>query len=268
MPFWETGREASLQPDELEARLRERIALLLSSCQDFDTGREAAAYVIALHLRVLLHDRGSSSRSLLGQLGLKNKLQYYSSGDSIDNESHFGQSTLTVIAVGGRHNLPVLDLCNKGPRRLCGFDEWWTMPVMRSNSGDLLARDELVLSVADQEGAHVDPEHNAQYARFSRLNALGWGAADGGPAPTPVYAAARQVAHEILVSLALRKRGFFDDSKLARALVDTRFTPAKFYGVPFVMGAPRIGLKVVPTRDDLGNGDEAVEQADTADGVS
>ena len=55
----------------LEGALKDQLELLMIDCKTFDDGKPVAAKSIALRLRVLFHDKGKNSKSLLGQLGLK-----------------------------------------------------------------------------------------------------------------------------------------------------------------------------------------------------
>ena len=60
---------------ELEQELNDQIELLKLDAANYDAGREIVAKSLAVKLRILLHDT-TNSKSLLGQLGKKNK-QFY-----------------------------------------------------------------------------------------------------------------------------------------------------------------------------------------------
>ena len=70
----------------------------------------------------------------------------------------------------------------------------------------MFTRSKLVLSVSNTDGgAHVDPELDEAYAKFSRFNALGWKFLRNDIPEefhnTPVLPSIRQIAHEVLSTL-------------------------------------------------------------------
>jgi hypothetical protein len=155
-----------------------------------------------------VHDRGSSSRSLLSQLGRKD-IEFFDSAPEFDPTNLAGHWGLVVMAIrrhgpqGSSYLAPLDDLPQ--PSRLTAFDQWWSAVVFQDAEKRQVSRRGLILSVADQDGgAHVDPTLNDVYAALSRQNSLGWRiVADGRdrPADPPHLHAVRQIAHEVLKTL-------------------------------------------------------------------
>ena len=193
---------------ELESQLSEQLDHIRASAERFDEGVTSEAKRLALAIRILVHDRGSSSQSLLGQLGRKG-IKFFDSAPEFDPTNLAGHWGLVVMAVrrhgpqGSSYLAPLDDLSQ--PARLTTFDQWWNAVVFQDSEKRQITRRGLILSVADQDGgAHVDPTLNDVYAALSRQNSLGWRiVADGKdrPADPPHLHAVRQIAHEVLKTL-------------------------------------------------------------------
>jgi hypothetical protein len=89
--------------------------------------------------------------------------------------------------------------------RWLDFNNWWNTVIFVYEGGRQLTRKDLVLAVSNQDGgAHVDPALNENYARLSRLNALGRFTSDETgmvPLGDAELVSVRQIAHELLKSL-------------------------------------------------------------------
>jgi hypothetical protein len=118
-------------------------------------------------------------------------------------------------------------------QRQVPFTQWWEEEVFQHPDGSGLSRKELVLNAADTDGgAHVDPQLNETYARFSRENAMGLCAdAAGKPIHGATQAAIRQIAHETLRTLdaSYRKVQSFPpgETTLHMHVSGVTFTPEK-----------------------------------------
>lgn len=168
---------------------------------NFDRGIEAEAKTLAVHVRLLLHAT-NQSKALVDQLGLRSTLKMYDTASPFDEGgSVVGQSALTTLGMQLGRYAPLLDTNMDQGFGFVSVGEWWERPVIMDSSGYTLTRESLVLVMANQEGAHVDPELNDVYANLVDRG-LGLQALATGKPATPVYAAVRQVAHEVLVSLA------------------------------------------------------------------
>jgi hypothetical protein len=189
--------------DDLQAHLADHIQFLIDSSDAFDAGREGEAKRIAVSLRVLLHDSGTS-HSLLQQL---NRLgaEFLSTALPHEQGSLSTHGGLVMIAMDGKATRFVAMLDEVPFKQWLPFDQWWNEPVFVDDRQEILTRRDLILSVANQDGgAHVDPALNEKYARLSRHNSLGWTHSDGtatSPIPKAEKAAIRQIGHEILRTL-------------------------------------------------------------------
>jgi hypothetical protein len=193
-------------PEELEAQLAEQLDHIQASAERFDTGAHSEAKRLALAIRVLVYDHGKSSQSVLRQLGRKG-IQFFDSATPYDPSNLADHWGLVVMAIGG--GLPSyiarLDRLPPGSGQWTDFDTWWNAVVFRDAQKREITREQLVLSVANQDGGgHVDPSLREVYAALSRQNSLGWTKVENGrrtPADPPHLHAVRQVAHEMLKTL-------------------------------------------------------------------
>lgn len=197
---------------ELAVLLEEQQHFLARSAQAFDDGYEAEAKRLATVLRVLLHDT-AGSKSLLGQLGLKEQLAYCNTAPPIDPANVLPTSGLAAMQIGGGSGSHwVAWLGNLPPPRLLPdttFFPWWTDKVTKDSDGVLWSRQDFVLALANQDGgAHVDPNLTAKYVRLSKDNSMGWNYIDPkGRQPlsnSPVLASVRQIVYEL--DQTLRRR--------------------------------------------------------------
>jgi len=179
------------------------MAFLTRSCEAYDAGHEYEAKRIAGVLRTLLHD-SRSSRSLLGQLGLKGSTRFLDSSIPINPSNLLG--TPGLFALDDGRWTPALDSHETYERRV-SFDSWWTTPVTKLSDGTDVSRERYVLEVANTEGgAHIDPQASAIYDRLVALHA--WPIAgvhadgsQGQPRGNQALAALRQIAHEVIRTL-------------------------------------------------------------------
>jgi hypothetical protein len=164
-------RAPNRPPEELCEQLREQYGFLRRSADAYDSGFEGEAARLAVTLRVLLHD-GGSSRSLLGQLQVKDTLRFE------DTALH---PSPTLVQKAGlvmiqfttrtevRHVAPLGDLPPLRIHPPLPFEPWWTGRVIEGSQGRIYSRRDLVLTMANQDGgAHVDPDLDADYAALRR----------------------------------------------------------------------------------------------------
>lgn len=190
---------------ELEEHLRQQMNFLRTSSQAFDAGTASEAVRIATSLRVLLHDT-NSSHSLLGQLGIKEAMQFVDTGLDQIPGNLLSNDGLTIIRTQATSTTFAAPLGELSPRRQSKprktFDDWWLADVIDDQLGNRFTRRDLVLALANKEGgAHVDPELEEAYAALSRSGSLGWIVQnDTGARPlveSPVPASVRQIAYEV-----------------------------------------------------------------------
>ena len=186
-------RKRRLSRADLDCHLQEPLGFLERSADAFDRGYQDEAKRLAVTIRVLVHDSGSS-QSLLSQLGRKDA-QFFNSALDVDGTSLTSQSALADVSIGPG-----------GVRHVARLDTGDLTWIHWSDlEGQELTRRDLVLVVAHQDGgAHVDDSLDETYARISRLNALGrYTASEKKLAPlgSAELVSIRQVAHELLKSL-------------------------------------------------------------------
>jgi hypothetical protein len=200
--------------EDLHRHLRETVSALLYAAKGFDSGDtepEAAAKLMAPPLRLLLHDTTERTTSLLQHLGLKQTMLFYDSSCPLPDNPHvdIAHFALAAHTSAGRF-VPHLDSQAESPddRKWLEFHDWWAQPVVFALGGATLSRRALVLECNNKDGSsHIDRELRLSddYAALTRENSLGLSAGPPDqvrPFPSPVPASLRQIAHEVLVSVA------------------------------------------------------------------
>ncbi len=160
---------------ELLGSLGEQRELLRNAAERYDAGSEVEAKNIAVRLRVLLHDTGMS-HSLLGQLGVKERLPYLdTTNPEMPPEVPRLDGGLCMIhsRLGeGGFSRYVPAMRNMDPERSHppqAFVDWWSEPVVLDNSGEPIRRRDFVLWLANEDGgAHVGKSVQASYADLQR----------------------------------------------------------------------------------------------------
>ncbi|MBM4724339.1 hypothetical protein GS439_19345 [Rhodococcus hoagii] len=209
---------SSLERD-LRADLDEQMYFLRASMEAYDRGAHIEAKRLAVTIRVLVHDT-RMSRSLLGQMGVKERLRWLFSGGGVHPANLLSTLSLTIMRLGGDGN--GMSTFEYVPRQeddmiaegvLTDFEIWWNAPVIKDSEQQEFSRKDLVLGLANKDGgAHID---NLQ----RRLRALahegssGWYVAtssdpiagtDGTSelvTITPILASVRTIAGEVALTL-------------------------------------------------------------------
>jgi hypothetical protein len=194
--------EVSRTTSELEEHLRDQVHFMTQSAQSYDNGFTSEAKRLAVALRILLHDT-TRSRSVLGQLGIKERLLWCDTATDYDPENLMTQAGLTQIQLepAGATFVPRLSQGVVKPK--LPFEMWWNAVVVADAAQSLFTRRTLVLTVADRDGgAHVDPQLDAAYSALTRGNSMAWyHTSDGTQVKLVERASVRQIAYEVLTSL-------------------------------------------------------------------
>lgn len=220
---------------ELTEALGEQIDFLQESARRYDMGRSGESKRLALTLRILLNDTGRNSKSLLGQLGIKDHLWFVDTAGEINAENLLPTMGMLFIEstpqgatyrpnLGDHPRIPFAPIeaqvqalyqgrkLPRPPGFHLRFDQWWEEPVVKDAEGNSFSRKTLVHALADTDGGgHIDPGLDPAYHALSRLNSLGWeyGRSDGPEEEphdatafgSPVPAAVRGIAWEVLHTL-------------------------------------------------------------------
>jgi len=218
---------------ELREHLQEQVGFILVSVEEFHRGKQAEAKRMATAIRVLVHDTDRSD-SVLSQLGLKHRILYYDTGTTVTDPgiaSAFSLAAMTMtITKDGPKTFwsPSLDPHDDLAGCTCRpFSSWWTRPVVKDNLGEFFCRRDFVLGLANKDGgAHVDPVLGDAYGQLTRHGSLGWrtDTEDGPQAISGLeLACVRQVAHELLVSLACQAPDAFSSREGAEMYASRLF---------------------------------------------
>lgn len=191
--------------EDLRDQLKVQIGFLAQSSDAYDRGNVDEAKRLAIALRILLHDKGRTSVSLLTLLNKKDIL-FYDTALEYNPNNLLSMPGLVMLKAGpdAGEYIPPLDMrCSKGK---IPFPQWWSNIVVVDIKGNKSTRKDLVLTVCEKDGgAHVDPKLDEAYYAFSRSNSLGWKYQKDGVVQDftgrPELASIRQVAYEVLKSL-------------------------------------------------------------------
>lgn len=219
--------------EELLAHLRDQIQFLDTSSRSYDAGQDEEAKRLATAIRVLVHDT-ATSHSILGQLGEKERIQYWSvlMAECVGEAKSYCGIGIQMRASGTRY----VPLLLPAARRL-QFAQWWESSPLLVEGTERLTRKRAVLLLANKDGgAHVDPTLGVSDQRVLKSDPMDFqpitleGASetvvkeeqvqigdqrvivrvshfDGGkttydpPLPSPSRAAVRQIAHELCGSI-------------------------------------------------------------------
>ena len=192
---------------DLVRHLYAQIGHMERSAAAFDDGHEAEAARLATSIRVLVHDNPrSASKSILGQLGVKDSLRYLDTslshrGLRPDHPGwDAGLASMEIEPGRGGRYVPMLDNLPKERRRYTNFSAWWSKVIYRRVG---FGRRELVMNLANTDGgAHVDSALEDSYADLTKRNVLGWEYSDdAGSRPfegNSAQASVRQISFELL----------------------------------------------------------------------
>lgn len=207
---------------ELLENLCEQLEFLRSSSAAFDAGNEAEAKRLATTIRVLLYDaKGSQGKSLLVQLGVKDRLRYLDTshhellrpwnllpylglvGMRLDAPEGSGPAEFIFTVAGATEEynegpagaprakglfLPRVNMEGGGAphvNRELPFRRWWELTVIKDADDRRFSRGDFVKAMANREGgAHVDPTLDEAYAKLARMNSTGWRVRSGSGAVT------------------------------------------------------------------------------------
>jgi hypothetical protein len=219
-------------PCDLADAFRRRVRLLRSAAAAFDSGDEDQGYLLAVHLRALVHDPDHPrpgrlyAPSLLAQLDEKARLRFPDSTwrplpPGVPDTPEMRAAILRpfdgpwmlrmTIGTGRARLVAPLGEAIDWSMPVHDFDAWWNARCGNDARGNVFSRRDLVLDVANLDGAHAAPELNEKYVALTRGGSLGVGAiADGlsfsmnNPNPpenlpegNPALVGVRQVAWEV-----------------------------------------------------------------------
>lgn len=208
---------------ELLTMLDELISHMKAASERFDQGDMVEARRLAGHIRTLVHPTGESP-ALIDQLGLHENLTWVDTAGVANPKTPFSTACLTLMMIrtgsrGRGEYVPKLGMYPPAPIRTRNggqiergsripFDHWWTNPVVKDAAGIGYSRKQLVLALANHEGAaQLDPEVKAAYDSLIDSRSLGWvvsgetASAAGAFERNPVMASVRQIGYEVIQSI-------------------------------------------------------------------
>lgn len=171
---------------ELLSALKRQLKQLRRSAKSYDEGELDEAERMATTAYTLLHEGRGKTKSLLGQLELKDAIDFVDSS-IIDLTLGSGPGNalcyLHVFSNGGQHRaicrVPTAPIHAIDPPRFVPFSEWWEGIIFEDDVGNRLSRKGIVLEIRLRDGgSHVDSElkdHAYKHlaAEFNRLDSDG-----------------------------------------------------------------------------------------------
>lgn len=158
--------------DDFQRHLAEQIHFLQKSAKEYDEGDFLEAKQMSVRLRVLLHDHGRNSVSLLTHLNKKN-IDFYDTSANYPSNNLLFESRLTCLKVHVDPNKPtevtIMPPLGKGPserysKGKISFDKWWNNKIIDSKTGIILSRNDIIYHVCNKDGgAHIDAKLKGDY---------------------------------------------------------------------------------------------------------
>jgi hypothetical protein len=146
---------------EIRQALIEQYHALIASSANYDAGNLWEAKRLATTIYNVVHDGGSRTKSLLGQLGIKSTIALLSCVKPPDKP---GTQTLAIAngmcGVSHTHEGPVYTpvLSKSFYRRTVSFKEWYGETIFENQRKQPITRQNLVFSLRSQDGgSHFDP---------------------------------------------------------------------------------------------------------------
>jgi hypothetical protein len=238
-------------PEDLTEAFRRRVRLLRSAASGFDAGDEDQGYILAIHLRLLLHDPDvprpgrPHAPSLLEQLGEKDRLRFPDSvwrplPPDVPDKPEMRAAIikpfdgpwmikLTTGPEGGARLAAPLGGPIDWSMPVHDFSTWWGMRCGNDARGNMFSRRDLVLDVANLDGAHAAPILTEKYVALTRDGSLGIGSVPDGisfrisspeppetpPEGNPALVGVRQAAWEVDRTLSSQLLGLLRDAEAA-----------------------------------------------------
>lgn len=197
--------------EELVEKLTTQMKALRSSAAAYDKGELWEAERLAATVYILLHDGAGRTKSLLGQLGKKNSLQYVSTsrgfrcefagwGSKLISPEAYPPTPLVVVRMNdeGVNFAPLCEAMDPSWSRLLPFSRWYDEAVFKTASGRELSRKNLIFSLRSQDGgAHIDAHLRDEAYVGLFKDASPQLRAGGKPIPGAHFATMRQITWEL-----------------------------------------------------------------------
>lgn len=190
----------------LKDHLCRQLEFLRRSCDLYDAGHLDEAIRLAVGIRVLIHDTGSS-KSLLQQMGVKEQVKLATSfGFSETLPKNFQPTSIFPVFANSAAGGTSVPFPLRTPPILMAVNEWWGETLWMQES--TLTRGKIILDTANKEGgAHVQanaPVTIQDLRRgLSQLTSVKINGVEVGTPENYHFILIRQFAHELLQSESL-----------------------------------------------------------------
>lgn len=209
------SHEKDLEITDFSTDIKKQIRLLKNNCNVYDQGEFEHSLAIASNLRTILHTANKKSQSLISHTGIEHNYKFYTS-QKTPYETIMCLLLCTTAQIkmdSDKYNkfvfLPTLFDQVTVDSGYIKFKKWWNQKVIISNSHRYSRKDLVLLSANEHGGTHIDSfvnksfndlikdiESPLSYVKGSQPNMSLFNA----PIKNYVYAAIRQIAHEVLIT--------------------------------------------------------------------
>ena len=211
----------TLERNDYLERLKDKITVLQLLCKSYDNEKKySLAREMAVAVRVIVHDAGRNSVSLLSHLGCKDSIRMLSTMVRAKPGTVFlfGEGLCAMHLESGSQGccLRYLPKLQVDDNKDVPFSLWWDEEVLHDMTDDYVSkvwytRKDLVIAYSNKEGgAHVDSNLPDEVVRQSSERVSGWGFSlvdatgkrvEAKADNTPKDATVRQIVYELLYSL-------------------------------------------------------------------
>lgn len=191
-------------PSEYQKIYEREVRRLKGCVERYDKGDdpENAIRDMANSIRQLLKSSRSTT-SILDHVG-RGSIKFLDTSPTWQPKGLLAEDGFLAKDLQG-HYLAKLDSVPADDLRWVPLDEWWKRVIFSTPEGLKITRSDLVLTLTEQDGGtHTDAGIETEYYALTRLNILGWKFGSGRLSlefRSPLAAAMRQIAHELLRSL-------------------------------------------------------------------
>lgn len=199
--------------------LLETLEILIDICEQYDNGKYKQAKMLAVNIRTLVHQTGSST-SLLTHLERQETMKFYNTVNRIKNAVYYlgmgmpaQMRSLNVVSINRVENtfVPIFKPAQLFSPKWLSFEEWWCQTIIVSSEASF-TRKEIVLTMVNKDGGgHYDKKVEEKYYNLAKgitsmLYATNASIEDdphvqGEPYLNLHYALVRQISHELILSI-------------------------------------------------------------------
>lgn len=200
--------------EDFAPQINKQIKMLINNCYLYDQGNFEHSLTIASNLRTILHTSGKS-KSLIHLTNIQHDYNFYTSQKTAFKTVMCLLLCYTAQIKRNEENhsefvfLPNFIRDVNDHKGIVKFKKWWNQKIIINNSHRYSRADIILLTANEQGGSHIDKSVNKSFNDLindieTPLTFFKQSSPQVAPFEAPiknyVYAAIRQIAHEVLVT--------------------------------------------------------------------